>query len=208
MRSFLIAALLGILPSSLAAQRFSPAHVQGSFPRFHHPGRFGGSRSAVAFFYPLDSDYVAPDYPVITQPPVIVMQPPVAQAAAEPVPPAAQPLLIELRGDRYVQVGADIPAPQQAMDAEASTASGPILHRPSSRREALLIFRDGHRENVASYTIADGFLYASSDYYTSGSWSRRIELSALDLPESVRANQSRGLNFQLPTAPNEVIVGP
>jgi len=30
----------------------------------------------------------------------------------------------------------------------------------------------------------------------------------LDLPETLKSNYSRGLRFQLPRAPNEVIVGP
>ena len=51
-------------------------------------------------------------------------------------------------------------------------------------------------------------MYAKADYYNSGSWNRKIELSTLNLPETVQINQTHGLNFQLPSAPNEVIVGP
>ena len=73
---------------------------------------------------------------------------------------------------------------------------------------AILIFRDGHREEVSEYTIADGSLYTRADYYTNGSWNRKIELSSLNLSETVRSNQSRGVRFQLPSFPNEVIVRP
>ena len=72
----------------------------------------------------------------------------------------------------------------------------------------MLIFRDGHRQEVSSYTIADGILYASSDYATTGVWNEKVELSALDVPETFASNSSRGVRFQLPSAPNEVIVGP
>ena len=71
-----------------------------------------------------------------------------------------------------------------------------------------LVFRDGHREQVFDYTIADGVLYAHADYFTTGSWNRKIELSSLNLSETVKSNQSQGVRFQLPSAPNEVIVGP
>ncbi len=73
---------------------------------------------------------------------------------------------------------------------------------------AVLVFRDGHREEVSEYTIADGALYTRTDYYTAGSWNRQIELSALNLPDTVKSNQSRGVRFQLPSSPNEVIVRP
>jgi len=83
--------------------------------------------------------------------------------------------------------------------------------RPAASHDpipAVLVFRDGHREEVSEYTIADGNLYTRSDYYTSGSWNKKIALSFLNLPETITANQSRGTKFQLPTAPNEVIIRP
>ena len=70
------------------------------------------------------------------------------------------------------------------------------------------MFRDGHREEVSDYTIADGNLYTHDDYYTNGSWNRKIELSSLNLLETVRSNQSRNVRFRLPSSPNEVIVRP
>jgi hypothetical protein len=76
------------------------------------------------------------------------------------------------------------------------------------RAPAVLVFRDGHREEVTEYTIADGVLYARGNYYRDGSWNKRIELSSLDLHETIQSNQSRGVGFQLPNSPNEVIVGP
>jgi len=56
--------------------------------------------------------------------------------------------------------------------------------------------------------ITDGVLYTSGDYYANGSWNRKIELSSLNLPETVKSNQSRSVRFQLPSAPNEVIIRP
>lgn len=73
---------------------------------------------------------------------------------------------------------------------------------------AVLIFRDGHHEEASEYTIADGILYTRGDPYTGTFWNRKIELSSLNLPETIASNQSRGVTFQLPQSPNEVIVRP
>ncbi len=72
----------------------------------------------------------------------------------------------------------------------------------------VLVFRDGSRERITDYTIADGILYAQADYYTEGSWNKPIALSSLDLTATVNENRARGVQFQIPAAPNQVIVGP
>ena len=97
----------------------------------------------------------------------------------------------------------DAPRQQEPSLGNAPHAS-PAKEMPSS----VLVFRDGRREQVSDYTIADGILYAHSDYFTTGSWNRKIELSSLNLAETIKSNQSQGIRFQLPSAPNEVIVGP
>ena len=68
-----------------------------------------------------------------------------------------------------------------------------------------LVFRDGHSEEVHDYTIADGILYTRGDFYTDGYWNKKIELSALDIPQTLAANAARDVKFVLPSSPNEVI---
>jgi len=120
--------------------------------------------------------------------------------------------MIELQGDRYVQVSGDQSSQAQMVDSysgsqsSAQPRSSPRSQPPPSA--AVLVFRDGHRQEVSAYTIADGVLYASADYATTGMWNQSIELASLNVPETVATNSSRGLRFQLPSAPNEVIVGP
>lgn len=215
MRIVFAIALLTCVPASLLAQRFSPAHVsaRSGFSHPHHRN-FGGGYYP-AYFDPLDWDYLsAPDYSVASQPPVIVMQAPAPPAAPEPQSPPSQPLVIELQGDRYVQVSGENPSgetliaqrPPSAMQRSQSTLA--TQSGTPAQRDALLIFRDGHREQISGYTISGGFLYATADYYTAGTWNRKIELSSLNLPDTVNANHSRGIPFHLPSASNEVIVGP
>jgi hypothetical protein len=225
MRRLLLIALLAATPC-LHAQRivsFSPR-----FPGGHNPG--GHARS---FFYPLGfsdpfySDYLSnTGYPVASQPPVIILQPPPAAATVpERASSTNEPLMIELQGDRYVrvngeetsgtQMGAEMGAEMKTIDPLPNTrqpeqSSGNAAHAVSTKEipPAILVFRDGHREQVSEYTIADGMLYAHSDYFTTGSWNRKIELSSLNLSETVKSNHSQGIRFQLPEASNEVIVGP
>ena len=73
---------------------------------------------------------------------------------------------------------------------------------------AVLIFRDGHSEEVRDYTIADGMLYARGDYYTDGYWNKKIDLATLSVAETMQANANRSVKFVLPSSPNEVITRP
>jgi hypothetical protein len=68
-----------------------------------------------------------------------------------------------------------------------------------------VIYRDGHREEIAGYTIADGIIYLHGNDWQSGYWTKRIALSALDPLATMRANRQRGVQFMLPSAPNVVI---
>jgi hypothetical protein len=216
MRHLLAFALLVAAPATLAAQRM------GFAPHFHRrsagfPGehsRHFGPRAGypLGLLDPLYADYLDSGSPVASAPPVIVLQQPHAASAPEPPAAPTQPLMIELQGDRYVEVSGGQPPGTQMIDSQFGSPSS--LHSaPSSRAQiqsssVVLVFRDGHRQAVSAYTIADGILYAASDYATTGEWTQAIELASLNVPETVATNSSRGLRFQLPTAPNEVIVGP
>jgi hypothetical protein len=77
---------------------------------------------------------------------------------------------------------------------------------PHELAPTMLVYRDGHREEIREYSIADGVLYARGDYYAVGYWNKKIELVALDLPQTVKANQERGVKFVLPDSPNQVVM--
>ena len=214
MRRLLAIALLAVIPSSVYAQRgFSGAHFSGRSGSFRSPGFGRGFNRGGAAYLPLfDSlygDYLsAPEYPA-AQPYVIVLQPPAAPPAPVSSPPI-QPLTIELRGNQYVQITGD-KDPHAAMTDDLqpnSNVERAGTRPPAPSRNVVLIFRDGHREEVSDYTVADGFLYASADYYSAGTWVRKIPISDLNVAETLAGNQDQGTNFRLPTAPNEVIVGP
>ena len=175
--------------------RFGEHHFgQHRFPRFFDSG----------FFYP---GFYDPEPVVVEQqsPPVVVVNP---GPAEKPDPPhVIEPLLLERQGDRWVRVGQGT---MGVANAEPVKGKRDPAKQPEAteRPPAVLIFRDHHREEVAGYTIMQGALYASQDYWTTGSWTKKVVLADLDLPETVRANQERGVKFVLPASPNEVVIRP
>jgi hypothetical protein len=78
-------------------------------------------------------------------------------------------------------------------------------HSPALPR-AVLVFRDGHREEIERYVIQNDVIYANADYWSTGSWKRKIPTAQLDVPATLSLNQQRGGRFSLPSGPGEVAV--
>jgi hypothetical protein len=163
-------------------------------------------------------DYSEPYEP--SSSPIIVLQAPSAapQRTSAPIEEhkSADPLLIEWQGDRYVRRSSaannsragqpDYVADQkQSADTKSSDT---VASSKSEPPPATFIFRDGHHEESADYSIISGVIYARGDYWTTGYWSKQIPLAQLDLPATLKANQDHGVPFRLPTAPNEVVTRP
>jgi hypothetical protein len=220
-RLILIPLLLALICSLAMAQRgFSGAHVGAHFSgRFssQRGGRYWPGYATSSLFwdslYP--NSFFDSGYPVAAAPPFIVIQQPPASSAAQVLSPQpAPPLLIEWRGGRYVQISGEQTSDFDADNVAQHPAAQPPRSyavqatRPIPPPSAILVFRDGSREQISGYTIADGVLYAQQNFYTDGSWNKKVLLTSLDLPSTVKENQARGISFQLPAAPNQVIVGP
>jgi hypothetical protein len=182
--------------------------------RFHHHRSFGnGFLFPYPYFYPYD-DYV--DEPEIAQAaaPQVIVVPTTQQAQAQPPTAPPEPVLIEWQGDHFVRMTVAEKNREHGAPPDFSEKTTPRTARnatPEPSREippALLVFRDGHQEQVSSYTIVKDTIYTKSDYWASGSWGKKIQISDLDVPATLRANQEHGVNFSLPTNPNEVVVRP
>lgn len=199
----------------------------GGFPKPHHSRAYLPLLSALGMFsdiYPNPNSSSGPDpsaaaFPSAAQAPNILLQ--ALAPAATQQPSASQPLLIELQGDRYVQLtGGDTSANDLTYQAPAASAARSGYALPNLRKQSArdvsprvlspvaLVFRDGHNEEVRDYTIAGGVIYVRGDYYSDGYWNKKIELSALNLAETFKSNRQRGIRFVLPTAPNEIITRP
>ncbi len=156
---------------------------------------------------------------------VVLLQP--VSADDSPRKTRLTPLLIEWQGDRYVRFGGTEETaergtathPDYAEPTIAKTPAKPAMsatqmsatqkersESPSPRiPPAVLVYRDGHREEIPDYAIADGVIYVRGNNWQNGYWTKHIPLSALDAPATMQANQQRGVKFMLPSAPNVVI---
>lgn len=175
-----------------------PLGTRRAFPR--HGG-------AVPIFF--GADYFGSDYAVESAPPIIINNviPDTAadsKARVEEYAPAA-PLIIEREGDHWVRRRVASVAPGESA-LQTRSELQPLPQRAAQPLPAMiLIFLDGHRQQVGSYTIFGGALYHSTP-----SWApqQKVLLSALDLMATVAANRQRGLDFRLPNSPGEVVVRP
>ncbi len=69
----------------------------------------------------------------------------------------------------------------------------PVADQPST----LLIFKDGHQQEISNYAIVGPTLYDLSD-----GRSKKVQLADLDLSATVKENDQRGVEFQLPAQAN------
>jgi len=182
---------------------FGHGRVEHRFPR--QPIFIGDP-----FWY---SDYDSRPVYEAAAPEVVVVQPPAAPAQATPsVPP--EPVVIEWQGDHFVRMTLTEASSRQRGSADYSEKSDAKPGRklqaesPQELPPAVLVFRDGHKEEVSSYTIMGQTMFAKSDYWTSGEWSKKIHIADLDVPSTLKLNQERGVRFRLPTSPNEVVIRP
>jgi hypothetical protein len=210
----------GLIPAAAAQMRggfggFRNGGFRNGVGFAGHEGRFG--RGLVWFGNPLFySDYASPP-PVYepAAPPVVIVQPTSAAAPAEPRP---EPLMIEWQGDRYVRFsGQRESAKGNSLSLDYSETPSNIpaqMYKPQSHGSpvelppVVLVYPDGRREKVSDYVIANGNLYARGDYWRDGFWTKTVQLSALDIPATLRANSDSGVKFVLPSGPNEVVTRP
>jgi len=168
-------------------------------------------------FYLIPSDAEDVDSSVESIPPQVVAVRPLADDAPPRNKP--RPLLIERQGDRYVRFGGVQephspaserpeyePAARTSMQsAQPVTQNGRAEAQPAELPKAVLVYRDGHREEIADYAIINGVIYVRGNYWQNGYWTKHVPLADLDLPATVQANQQSGVKFILPSAPNVVI---
>lgn len=181
----------------LGSRPARPGLVGGSRRNGFHRNRFVNPFWSNAFwwddgYYPQDGEQqaAAPQSAASA-----VIQPPAPMQEVKPI----NPLMIELQGDHLVRVtDAQLNQPLGRSSAPQQTELPP----------AVLVFRDGRRQEVSSYAIIGPALYASGSYWTNGYWTQKILLADLDLAATLQANQQRGVNFVLPSAPDQVITRP
>ena len=202
-------------PESRAGRAVS-AGSRANFVRARRTRRnFDGSAFGSPFYSDYDSD---PEFFEEPPPPLTVQT--TQPSAALPNP--AESLVLELQGDHWVrltnygqsQTGQILqPESQQASSQTSASLIAaarqiPASEPPSELPPAVLVFRDGHQEEIGKYVIAGATIYTGADYWSSGSWTRKVQIAALDIPATLKVNRERGAKFSLPSGPHEVMLRP
>jgi len=153
----------------------------GRSPFFHHHGRFWGwpySGYGYPYYgYPWDfgdDSYSADSYQ--GYPPPDYSSAYVANDREQ-----AQIDRLENEVDR-------LRAEREARESQSSQA-----HSKSEAQPTELVFRDKHTEEVQNYAIVGQTLWILS-----AQRARKIPLTELDIPATKKANDDRGVDFQLP----------
>jgi hypothetical protein len=111
------------------------------------------------------------------------------------------PTVFERRTPGEIAAESSDPAPTAAeavtpsADDSAGQQNVPNIEPAQSQEPSVLVFQDGHRLEVQNYAIVGDVLYD----FTPGHM-RKIPLSQLDLPATVKANDDRGVDFTLPAS--------
>ncbi len=184
--------------------------------------RSRGYRSGyLPYLYPYDySDYYSEPSPSETGPSrVVVVERDQPRAEAPPPSPPPESLMLELRGNHWVRVTdsgqtmASSPTGEKgsakAADVRTITPQeSAAVEPPRELPPAVLVYRDGHKEEVTRYTIVGGTIYTSADYWNSGSWTKKVPIAELNVPATLELNHERGANFSLPSSPHVVVIRP
>jgi hypothetical protein len=198
---------------SSAGPRPRPAAGRISGARFTHRSarRFYGAAYAYPPYFYGDDEYE--DLPQALPAPPNLAQPPEPAAP----PRVIEPLLLEIQNGEWVRVPNSSQlsvAPSEKTDTSAVPSSvRPVALEPAGAAvplpalpPAVLVYRDGRTEEIGKYMIEGDALYTNADYWSTGSWSRKIPLAQVDIPASLKLNQERGSKFSLPSRPNEIVV--
>lgn len=168
------------LPPSVTSQGFgqSPSHFGGT--------RYGGNRHHRSSGYGYGGAYYVPyAYPY-------VVDGPPDDYDYNDDSYNGGPTIFDRRGP-----GVPPPAERSYRDAPSSAqAEPPADSAPSLEPSTVLVFKDGHEFEVANYAIVGNTLYDLSEGRRG-----KISLSELDVNATVKLNDDRGIEFQVPSAP-------
>ena len=156
--------------------------------RHHGPVNLGSQRRRRS-----NTNSYYPAYGYIPYPyPVAVPAEPVAEEA-EPETPA--PTIFENRASGY-----DPRYASQYLESRPAPApqAQPLESSPAEARQQIpvvLIYRDGHQQEVSNYAIVGSTLYDLGTFVA-----HKIPLAELNLQATIKANDDRGVEFTVPAS--------
>ncbi|HSZ62712.1 MAG TPA: hypothetical protein VK828_13000 [Terriglobales bacterium] len=111
--------------------------------------------------------------------------------------PAVVPYAPDDKGDDSAEADAGQspapPPPGKRPVHRLTTPDANLGDSVSVQPSTTLIFKDGHQADIINYAIVGDTLFEFADGRT-----RKIQLAGLDLPATQKANDDRGVDFQIP----------
>lgn len=209
-------------PPARTAGTFFNAPAANGFQQTPEAGRFHGRysraprRHRIAYpYYAGYGPYFYSDYDYDDGAPEEAPPAP-RPAKAVPAPEArkaADSVVMELRGDHWVRITTTgpvevTPPPPSPITHGVVLPAFDLAPAAAPLPAAILIFRDGHQEEAAKYTIVGNAIFLKGDYYATGSWTRKVLIADVNIPATLKINSERGTKFALPTRSSEVILRP
>jgi hypothetical protein len=177
------------LPSVTSIPNYGYHYGYGPYYNGYHGGhgyRSGGWAYAVPYYYPVDNsaygyDYVGGGSPDLYSGPPVGPNDPSLHMVVEQ--PPARPYSEE---EPYPQAYVPRPPPEPPAPPPADVKPGD---------PTVLVFRNGKQQEVTNYAIMGDSLYVFDQAR------KKIALADLDIPATVKANDDRGVEFNLPPSP-------
>ncbi|MGA2978274.1 MAG: hypothetical protein ABSD76_01665 [Terriglobales bacterium] len=125
------------------------------------------------------------------------------------------PLAYDSQGDQDAYADASYPAPYpgdsglqrdvQALSGKVDRLQADVAARnrpqPDAEPETALVFRDQHVEEVRNYAISGGAVWVLN-----AQAAKKIPLVNLDIPATVKMNDDRGVDFQVPEPSLQIMI--
>ena len=193
----------GVPPSvaSVGSRGFAPIH-QGRFRDIHRHHHF-------AYGYPYYVPYYIPYYPADAYDDAAA-DAPIADSQDDPDQDQGGPTIFDRRGpgerapNDYDSQSrkANVPRPPAPVTAErdepvASVATKAPEPSIAVQPATILIFKDGHKQEVGNYAIVGTNLFDLTPGHR-----LKIALADLDVVATQKANDDQGIEFKLPALPN------
>jgi hypothetical protein len=98
------------------------------------------------------------------------------------------PTIFDRRGSRFVRER-EVAREESPVTQPAAVPASPVVAQPGT----LLVYRDGHQAELQNYAIVGDTIFDLTD-----NRSHKIPLADIDLPATRKANDARGVDFQVP----------
>jgi hypothetical protein len=180
------------VPPSVTSLNFGNTNFGNPGFRVHSgPFGFGHHHRRSDFVSPFAGDIIAVPYAY----PLYVTDPGVDDSMEEDY--RGGPTIFDRSGYGAQQYSTPEPQrEQQDYRASLTPAPEPTPPQPvADQPRTVLVFKDGHQQEVSNYAILGATLYDLSEGRT-----RKVPLAELDLQATVKQNDSRGVDFELPAA--------